>query len=288
VGQLYGNEVIISGTSLVLSMNPFRYRGYHFDSETGLYYLQSRYYDPQTGRFISPDAYSYLEPETVNGLNLYSYCNNNPVMNVDPSGHLVLSSFLIGLGIAALIGASAGAVSYAAGVAITGILSGNWSWSWGMFFGSIIGGTVTGILDFVTGGMASGLAAGINEFLSTSIGMGLENALGEANYSYDEIILSALWNAGASAIFAGITSQIKIPGVTGRGGLGQVSKQMYTKFRRGLIRSMSIRTFGKMFAYDLFYSAFGIIFTGISNAIIFNVNSLKKQFRSNKKIPTGV
>ena len=47
----------------------------------------TRYYDPQTGRFINADTPDYLDPKTINGLNLYSYCNNNPVMNVDPSGH---------------------------------------------------------------------------------------------------------------------------------------------------------------------------------------------------------
>ena len=67
-------------------INPFRYRGYYYDVETDLYYLQSRYYDPETGRFLNSDAYSYLSPETLNGLNLYAYCGNNPVMRVDPNG----------------------------------------------------------------------------------------------------------------------------------------------------------------------------------------------------------
>ena len=55
--------------------------------ETGLYFLQTRYYDPETGRFITIDDISYLAPDTINGLNLYAYCNNNPVMNVDPEGN---------------------------------------------------------------------------------------------------------------------------------------------------------------------------------------------------------
>ena len=67
--------------------NPIRYRGYYFDHETGLYYLNARYYNPQWRRFISPDDTAYLDPESVNGLNLYVYCNNDPVNNIDPSGH---------------------------------------------------------------------------------------------------------------------------------------------------------------------------------------------------------
>ncbi len=68
------------------NINPFRYRGYYYDVETGLYYLKTRYYDPETGRFITIDDISYLAPDTINGLNLYAYCGNNPVMNVDPNG----------------------------------------------------------------------------------------------------------------------------------------------------------------------------------------------------------
>ena len=67
--------------------NAIRYRSYYWDGETGLYYLQSRYYDPEIGRFISPDDIEYLEPESIGGLNLYTYCFNNPVLYIDPDGH---------------------------------------------------------------------------------------------------------------------------------------------------------------------------------------------------------
>ena len=76
----------ISDTNHIGLLNPFRYRGYFYDVETGLYYLQTRYYDPETGRFITIDGIKYLDPETINGLNLYAYCGNNPVMNVDFAG----------------------------------------------------------------------------------------------------------------------------------------------------------------------------------------------------------
>ena len=59
--------------------NPIRYRGYYYDRETKLYYLNSRYYDPAWRRFISPDKISALNGNSINGLNLYSYANNCPV-----------------------------------------------------------------------------------------------------------------------------------------------------------------------------------------------------------------
>ncbi|MBR2339565.1 MAG: RHS repeat-associated core domain-containing protein, partial [Clostridia bacterium] len=92
-----GREVIT--TSHIGILNPFRYRSYYFDTETGLYFLQSRYYDPKIGRFITIDDHSYLDPDTINGVNLYAYCGNNPVMNVDPNGcfwDIILDVFSIG------------------------------------------------------------------------------------------------------------------------------------------------------------------------------------------------
>ena len=66
----------------------FRYRGYIYDSDTGLYYLQSRYYDPQTGRFINPDGIINANGGVL-GNNLYAYCNNNPINFVDPTGRII-------------------------------------------------------------------------------------------------------------------------------------------------------------------------------------------------------
>lgn len=82
----WGNCAILQDTNGSATLNPFRYRGYYFDKENDLYYLQSRYYDPETCRFVNADDISYLDPETIGGLNLYAYCGNNPVMGVDPEG----------------------------------------------------------------------------------------------------------------------------------------------------------------------------------------------------------
>ena len=63
-----------------------RYAGEYLDNETGLYYLRARYYDPYTGRFISEDSY-WGEDNNPLSLNLYTYCYNNPIRFIDPSGH---------------------------------------------------------------------------------------------------------------------------------------------------------------------------------------------------------
>lgn len=61
------------------NVNPFRYRGYYYDRETNLYYCNSRYYNPELCRWMSMDSINYAEPKSVNGLNSYAYCMNNPV-----------------------------------------------------------------------------------------------------------------------------------------------------------------------------------------------------------------
>ena len=74
------------GINMYAIYNPFRYRGYYYDTETGLYYLQSRYYNPQWGRFLNADGFL----STGNGLlgfNMYAYCDNNPISKIDPLGY---------------------------------------------------------------------------------------------------------------------------------------------------------------------------------------------------------
>ena len=67
--------------------NPFRYRGYYYDADLGLYYLNSRYYDSVVGRFINPDSVMAGVGGDLRGSNLYAYCFNNPVNMSDPDGN---------------------------------------------------------------------------------------------------------------------------------------------------------------------------------------------------------
>ena len=87
----WGKLLSIGGSlaSTVGVMNPYRYRGYRYDTETGMYYLQSRYYNPDIGRFISKDDPSFDQGTNAVSVNLYAYCGNDVVMYFDPTGSIL-------------------------------------------------------------------------------------------------------------------------------------------------------------------------------------------------------
>jgi len=154
-----GNE--ITDTTHIGNINPYRYRGYYFDTETGLYYLKSRYYDPETGRFISIDDISFADPDTINGLNLYAYCCNNPVMHIDPTGQYAISAVLIGLIIGAIIGAAVGGTI--AGVNAYNNGARGWElvgWTaLGIVGGSVIGGAIGAGIGYVAPAIGGALGS---------------------------------------------------------------------------------------------------------------------------------
>jgi len=101
-----------SGLSIAY-LNPFRYKGYYYDTEAGLYYVNSRYYDPETGRWISPepnvDFEEFDEGAGLLGYNLYAYCANNPIMYKDETGEgITLVCVLVFTGIGLIVGAVGG------------------------------------------------------------------------------------------------------------------------------------------------------------------------------------
>ena len=139
--------------NFVLYNNPFRYKGYYYDNETGLYYLVSRYYYSKLYCYISADRIDYLEPRILNGLNLYCYCCNNPNKYIDSTGCFAISLTMLGLIIGAVIGATVGGV-IAYNVARDSGAE-NWElFGWtmlGSLFGGIIGGALgAGVVALVT------------------------------------------------------------------------------------------------------------------------------------------
>ena len=81
------NGNVITDMNHIGHLNPFRYRGYYYDTETGSYYLQSRYYDPGVRRFFSADGEMSGVGGEILGYNMFAYCMNNPVNMADPSGN---------------------------------------------------------------------------------------------------------------------------------------------------------------------------------------------------------
>ena len=144
------NGTVITSSAHIGNVNPFRYRGYYYDTETGLYFLQTRYYDPEVGRFLNRDSVQYADPQTFGGLDLYAYCLNNPVEYVDPDGTFILSVFLICLSVGAIAGGVAGGVTAAQNG--SDILQ-------GIFTGVLLGGAVGAIAGlggaYLMGGMSS-------------------------------------------------------------------------------------------------------------------------------------
>ncbi|MBD5583540.1 MAG: hypothetical protein HDQ88_00425 [Clostridia bacterium] len=182
-----GND--IEDANHIGNINPFRYRGYYYDVETGLYYLQTRYYDPETGRFISQDNIEYADPETINGLNLYAYCRNNPVMMTDETGTMPnWLKWLLGI----LIIVTSIAISFATAGLATPIASS----LGGGLFGAIIGGAVAGAI----GGAVAGFG----------ISLGLQGiSQGFNNINWKQVGVDTLSGAISGAIAGGLFGGLK-------------------------------------------------------------------------------
>ena len=170
----------------IANSNPIRYRGYYYDSDLGLYYLQSRYYDAEIGRFISPDTTDVLTatPMGLTDKNLYAYCDNNPVIRVDHGGdfwHIVAGAAIGGLigGISSIVGQAVSGqkinwaevgVSAASGAltgAITAACPGMGAVATGIVHGVVGAGThvatelVNGRTPTVAGTLAAGVTSGV-------------------------------------------------------------------------------------------------------------------------------
>lgn len=121
----YGETKVFNGSGVDITndstqinhigrINPFRYRGYYYDEESGMYYCNARYYVPEWCRWLSKDESEYLDPNTIDGLNLYAYCLNNPIMYRDENGTFwtFLLILLVGIGLLAVTGAVVGTIEY--------------------------------------------------------------------------------------------------------------------------------------------------------------------------------
>ena len=184
-----GSEITDAGH--IGTLNPIRYRGYYYDTETKLYFLKTRYYDPELCRFVTIDDTAYLDRNAINGLNLYAYCLNNPVMYTDRTGTSWWSDFwnstfgkvfgtiLVVVGVIALSIVTAGV-----GGAVTAALGGGF---WAAVAGGAVGGAISGAVFGAGFSLASqGIANGYSNVdwgkvgIDTLIGMGSGALMGAA------------------------------------------------------------------------------------------------------------
>ena len=181
-GESYGSYTydawgnVISQSGSIASINPIRYRGYYYDSETGLYYLGSRYYDPQVRRFVNADgaAFATINPYS-NGLtdkNYFAYCDNNPVSRSDDGGQFwnIVAGAVIGGVVSAAISAADSlieskgqSIDYDAMLhsAISGALAGGVAASGVGIVGQRLVGAATSAMDTFYSEVKSGTPAGL-------------------------------------------------------------------------------------------------------------------------------
>jgi RHS repeat-associated protein len=157
----WGECTIITNISNVATTNPFRYRGYYYDAGANLYYLNSRYYDPEVGRFISPDV-------IAEGGNLYAYCVNDPINRTDPSGNLSTKwkNILTIVAVAAIVVAVVALTVSTCGAG-TAVLAGGIELTFGI--GVLTAGTALNVATIATVvGLAATVAVSVAEAKKTN------------------------------------------------------------------------------------------------------------------------
>ena len=184
---------IISAEGDLAEINPLRYRGYYYDSETGFYYLRSRYYDPENHRFINADTYASTDSGDAISCNMFAYCQNNPVMLGDENGEI--AGWLVRAIVGAAVGAVAGAISaLATGGSAKDVLI---SAGVGAVTGAIVGGTGSLEAGKIVGrAVASAINGGYTYYSARKAGASVGGAAlaagASAAISYGTASLSAL------------------------------------------------------------------------------------------------
>ncbi|MBQ2702083.1 MAG: hypothetical protein IJF64_03740, partial [Clostridia bacterium] len=174
-----------TSSTFIGNINPFRYRGYYYDTETGFYYLQTRYYDPTIKRFINADNYELVSQLASNKeLNMYAYCGNNPVMYTDETGEgFILALIIVGAG-ALIGGAINGKKSYDEG-------NRGWDLVLDIALGASVGMAISGGALMI-GGIGTIAIQSIGGTIGVTTGLAQMTAIGTAGFNLGGFIMAAL------------------------------------------------------------------------------------------------
>ncbi len=263
----YGKCTVLVDIDKIATINPFRFKCYYYDTESGMYYCQTRYFVPEWGRWLNADHASFLQFDNINGMNLFAYCGNSPVMYADPSGHFALTTFLIGLGISMLTWGVVNVATQLGSDLVNLALTGDWESGWEDYAGAFLGGLAGGATFFLTHGNLSATFSvmGGAETLFTS---SLTNLTGKTNYSDYEILGKTLFSMGLGFLSGRFIKGTKYFGIT-RGGNsfmsvwksglsklfnGTATRMSFNVFMKGLLSTATLR-YGSIFVNGLIGSA---------------------------------
>jgi len=209
-------------------LNPLRYRGYVYDKETKLYYLQSRYYNPEIGRFLTADNPDYLGADgTPTSYNLFAYCSNNPVMYSDPTGHFI--NTITGTIVGALIGA------------INAAIKGDDVWA-GMVIGAATGAIagLTADIAIATGGIGAIALAALGGAGSSGLNYAATELANGRDVKIGALVMEMTVGAAANLLTFGVGGG----SLTSRGGkiLSNMTKDFTETIMKGTTKTVAGKT----------------------------------------------
>ena len=181
-----------TSASFIGHINPLRYRGYYYDRETRLYYLQSRYYDFANCRFINADTFATTDANGFLSANMFAYCENNPINNSDPTGKLLLGAMLAG--------AAVGVLSEFAGNVICNLVTGRPLDENLSTLGDYAAAAFSGALSAIPGGGA--LLAVADVVGSSVIKVGVDSLMNKGGNSAKECVTNFGMGIGAGSTSA--------------------------------------------------------------------------------------
>lgn len=244
--KIYDDIEIDTIDRYVINNNPFRYKGYYYDIETNLYYCNARYYDPTIYQWLSPDDVSYLDSESVNGLNLYCYCMNDPVNYYDPSGNfpvlacILAATALVGLGLTIGGVVSDNSTLTAIGLGITGIAAlgaGGLAIAGAVATGAIATGVVGGVTAFAGLGSLGFMSAEIQE--ATGNGNWIIDSTGMSQGLYNGFLLgtASIATLGSIASF-GMLATNPMTGFTKHGLSQALTRDGHSVARKAILNAV--------------------------------------------------
>ena len=231
---------IISSSGTLADINPLRYRGYYYDTETGFYYLQSRYYDPEIGRFINADSYASTDATGLLSTNMFAYCENDPVNKSDPTGEV--APILIAMAGGAMVGLAEQFMTDVIYAMVTGQPLDACFSSVGTYVSSAVGGA----MSVLPGG---GVMRAFSELvLTTTIQTSIDAALAPQKYEkttpYSEAIEN-VFTTGASKLGDKTASNVADKMFKSAAKQGKVGSKV-TKAAAGALKSIK-KYFGNAF-----------------------------------------